>query len=61
MEATKENTKQLKLADEISELLDAVFEQEDIIKQALAKINKTNRMIRILDKRLLKLKTKEDA
>lgn len=51
------NPDQLKLCDEISELLDEVYEQEEIIKQALAKINKTNRMIRILDKRVLKLKT----
>ena len=64
MSDTKEkhwNKEQLKLSDEISELLDEVSEQEDIIKEALAKINKANRMIRILDKRVIKLKTKEDA
>ena len=53
------NKEQLKLSDEISELLDEVADQEDIIKQALAKINKANRMIRILDKRVIKLKTNE--
>lgn len=46
------NEESLKLSDEISELLDEVYMQEEIIKQALAKINKANRMIRILDKRL---------
>jgi septal ring factor EnvC (AmiA/AmiB activator) len=51
------NQEQLKLSDEISELLDEVADQEDVIKQALAKINKANRMIRILEKRLFKLKT----
>lgn len=51
------NEEQLKLSDEISELLGEVYEQEEIIKQALAKINKANRMIRILDKRVIKLKT----
>ena len=54
------NEEQLKLSDEIS-ILDEVYMQEEIIKQALAKINKANRMIRILDKRVIKLKTKEDA
>lgn len=63
-EALKEkhsNEEHFKLFDEISELLDEVSEQEDIIKEALAKINKANRMIRILDMRVIKLKTKGDA
>jgi peptidoglycan hydrolase CwlO-like protein len=57
MEATKEkhwNEEQLKLSDEIGELLDEVSEQECIIKESLAKINKVNRMIRILEKRMVK-------
>ena len=57
MKPTKEkywNEEQLKLSDEIGELLDEVSEQECIIKESLAKINKANRMIRILDKRMVK-------
>jgi hypothetical protein len=64
MNDTKEkywNEEQLKLSDKICELHDEVSEQEDIIKEALAKINKANRIIRILDMRVIKLKTKEDA
>ena len=44
----------------MGELLDEVSEQEDIIEEALAKIKKVNRRIRILDKRVVELKTKED-
>ena len=57
MEATEEkywNEEQWKLIHEIGDLLDEVSEQECIIKESLAKINKANRMIRILDKRMVK-------
>lgn len=57
MNDTKEkywNEEQLKLIDEIGELLDEVSEQECIIKESLAKINKVNGMIRILEKRMVK-------
>ena len=55
METTKENKNQLKLQDEICELLDQQSEQEDIIKEALREIKQINKKIRMKERKLVKV------
>lgn len=55
METTEENKNQLKLQDEICELLDQQSEQEDIIKEALREIKQINKKIRMKERKLVKV------
>ena len=55
METADENKNQLKLQDEICELLDQQSEQEDIIKEALREIKQINMKIRMKERKLVKV------